>query len=269
MKWLLLICILIALVYVYLIYPNMRKKNCSVLSSYYYAHRGFHDNMSDAPENSMKAFALAVDNGYGIEMDVQLTKDDIPVVFHDFTLRRVCGVEGKVRDYTYSELKEFRLCGSDQYIPTLVEFLELVKGRVPLIVEYKSDTMDSHICEVVHPYLEKYEGYYVIESFSPIIVSWYRKNHPQIIRGQLSMRFMKDNHDSFRWTYFAVQHLLTNVIARPDFVAYDYRGRNTLSFILCKCLGAYPIAWTVLSQEVLDSIKQSYKSFIFEGFKPK
>ena len=126
MKWLLLICILIALVYVYLIYPNMRKKNCSVLSSYYYAHRGFHDNMSDAPENSMKAFALAVDNGYGIEMDVQLTKDDIPVVFHDFTLRRVCGVEGKVRDYTYSELKEFRLCGSDQYIPTLVEFLELV-----------------------------------------------------------------------------------------------------------------------------------------------
>ena len=101
----------------------------------YYAHRGLHDNGGDAPENSMRAFEKAVEAGYGIELDVQLSKDRVPVVFHDFTLERVCGIKGKVYDYTYEELQEFRLCRSEERIPRFEDFLEMVGGRVPLIVE--------------------------------------------------------------------------------------------------------------------------------------
>ena len=100
-----------------------------------FAHRGLHDNLSDAPENSMAAFKKAVDAGYGIELDVQLTKDKIPVIFHDFSLERVCGAPGQVRDYTFEELRRFRLFESDERIPSLEQFLSMVKGRVPLIVE--------------------------------------------------------------------------------------------------------------------------------------
>ena len=69
----------------------MGRPDYAPLMGHYYAHRGLHDNETDAPENSMAAFRKAVDTGYGIELDVQLTKDRIPVVFHDESLKRVCG----------------------------------------------------------------------------------------------------------------------------------------------------------------------------------
>ena len=93
--------IYIPIVYLAAIMPRIFKRpDYSSLKGYYYAHRGLHDNNSDAPENSMAAFRKAVDAGYGIELDVQLTKDRIPVIFHDDTLKRVCGVDGYVKDYT-------------------------------------------------------------------------------------------------------------------------------------------------------------------------
>ena len=106
-----IILAVLAILYLLMIMPRLtnrreRKKFLSV----YYAHRGLHDNETPAPENSMAAFRKAVDAGYGIELDVQVTKDKIPVVFHDFTLQRVCGQEGKVCDYTYEELQKFHLC---------------------------------------------------------------------------------------------------------------------------------------------------------------
>lgn len=115
-----------------------------------YAHRGLH-NMSPAiqklkniensseklPENSYAAIKRAADLGYGIEFDVHLTKDDIPVVFHDDTLNRICGVKGNLRDYTYEELQQFRLLGTQERIPAFAEILKMVDGRVPLIIEYK------------------------------------------------------------------------------------------------------------------------------------
>ena len=98
-----------------------------------FAHRGLHDNNSDAPENSMPAFRKAVEKGYGIELDVQLTADSVPVIFHDLDLERACGVPGLVREHTFEELQKLRLFGSEERIPALKDFLEMVKGRVPLI----------------------------------------------------------------------------------------------------------------------------------------
>ena len=107
MLYLCLFLLAAAAVYLWAILPRMtaRPDRSPLLAQRCYAHRGLHDNATDAPENSMAAFRKAVEAGYGIELDVQLSKDRIPVVFHDETLRRVCGVEGKVRDYTFEELQ--------------------------------------------------------------------------------------------------------------------------------------------------------------------
>lgn len=270
MKAVVIILLVLVGVYLYLVAPNMKKRDLSKYMNHHYAHRGLHDNNGEAPENSMAAFKLAVENGYGIELDVQLSKDDVPVVFHDSTLNRVCGVEGNVCDYTFEELQQFKLCKSEERIPKFTDFLALIDGKVPFILEYKSeDSNMQHLCEVISKELESYKGDYVIESFNPLVVAWYKKNHPEIIRGQLSMRFMKDGDKEFAWKFFAIQHLLTNVLARPDFIAYDHRAYNAFGFKVCKLLGALPVTWTIVSQERMDEMRKHFKLFIFEQFKAK
>ena len=119
-----LICLAaLVLLYLLMIMPRMLgRPDTAPFMKWLYAHRGLHDNSSDAPENSMRAFKKAVDAGFGIEMDVQLSKDGVPVVFHDYTLKRICGEEGKVEQYTFEELQQFPLCGTDQRIPSLKMF---------------------------------------------------------------------------------------------------------------------------------------------------
>ena len=156
----------------------------------FFAHRGLHDNGSDAPENSMAAFRKAVESGFGIELDVQLTADLVPVIFHDPDLLRVCGVNRQVRDCTYAQLQEYKLFGSNERIPTLREFLEMVDGRVPLIVEFKSEDTDMTLCRIIDPMLKAYKGVYCIESFNPLVLFWYRIHRPGVMRGQLSDGFL-------------------------------------------------------------------------------
>ena len=101
-----------------------------------YAHRGLHNQ--DAPENTLAAFIAAVDAGYGMELDVQLTADGKLVVFHDNTLERLCGVAQDIRDTEWEALKEYRILGSDQGIPLFTDVLKTVDGRTPLLIEVKS-----------------------------------------------------------------------------------------------------------------------------------
>ena len=141
---LLVSAVVLAVLYLLAVMPRMTNRaDIRPFLGRLYAHRGLHDNASDAPENSLAAFRKAVEKGFGIELDVQLTKDLVPVVFHDFTLKRVCGVDKKVRELTFDQLQELRLCGSDQRIPSFDQVLRLVKGRVPLIIEYKIEALDT------------------------------------------------------------------------------------------------------------------------------
>ena len=94
-----------------------------------FAHRGLHSRDKSVPENSLAAFELAASAGYGIELDVQLSKDGQVVVFHDDTLDRVCGVHGRVDAFDYSQLREMKLCGSEQTIPLFTEVLQTIRGR--------------------------------------------------------------------------------------------------------------------------------------------
>ena len=139
------------LMYFLAIMPGHRKVRNSIKGKYY-AHRGLHDGEAGIPENTMAAFRRAVDAGFGIELDVQLTKDEEVVVFHDFDLKRVCSAEGEISDFTYEQLQRFAICGTQERIPRLSDVLKLVQGRVPLLIELKYKLSLIHISEPTRPY---------------------------------------------------------------------------------------------------------------------
>lgn len=266
----LIVFVAIILLYLLMIMPRLgNRKERKKFLGIYYAHRGLHDNESQAPENSMAAFCKAVEAGYGIEMDVQMTKDGLPVVFHDFTLERVCGQKGKVCDYTYEELQKFHLCKSKETIPLFEDVLRLVDGRVPLIVELKIELTDLSVCGKADELLRNYSGLYCIESFNPLGVLWYRNHNRNIVRGQLAEAFSRTGEFSGP-LYALLQNLMFNGITKPDFVAYNHRDADVLSRKICHGLyGGMAVAWTIRSQEELDRAKKHFDIFIFDSFIPR
>lgn len=268
-----IIILVIVILYLLAIMPRMTgKPDRSIFRNQYFAHRGLHDNSTDAPENSLAAFARAVETGYGIELDVQTTKDGTPVVFHDFTLRRVCGQPGKVGDYTLQELKEFRILDTREQIPTFAEVLKLVDGRAPLIIELKEEATDMSVCPAVEKLLKNYRGQYCIESFNPLILFWYRRHHGSVMRGQLSDHYFQ--YPEYRnWRQAGLlflEYLITNFITKPDFVAYNHAYQGNLSRKLCH--GLYhnaAAAWTIQSQEELEKARGHFDVFIFDSFLPR
>lgn len=251
--------------YLFLISPRLfDKPDRRAFLGVYYAHRGLHDNNSDAPENSLEAIRKAVLAGYGIEFDVRLTKDEVPVVFHDMTLKRMCEVDRKVCEFTYQELQKYTLAKSKEKIPTFEKVLETVDGKVPLIIEYKMDTADTRVCEVGDAILQKYKGAYCVESFHPMAVKWYKKNRPQIMRGQLSENYAK--HGKKKFGFRILTYLLTNVVTRPDFVAYNWKDANNLSRCISRKMGALAVTYTIKSQEDYEKAKKDFDLFIFDSF---
>ena len=257
------------ILYILAIMPRLSgRPDVTPLLGRYYAHRGLHDNNSDAPENSMAAFRKAVEAGYGIELDVQLTRDRIPVVFHDETLDRVCGVPGKVRDFTFEELQQFSLLRSQERIPRFADFLNLVDGKIPLIVEIKIHENAAAVCEKVDELLRDYKGVYCVESFHPMAMKWYKEHRPDVVRGQLSTSFNKPfKKESLPEN--AVHYLLTNFLCRPDFIAYDHLHKHNISRLVCQIFRPLNVTWTVKSQTQLDACRKDFDLFIFEGFIPK
>lgn len=269
---LILAAVVLFLLYLLSIMPRMlRRPDISPFLGRLYAHRGLHDNASDAPENSMRAFEKAVEHGFGIELDVQLTKDGIPVVFHDFGLKRVCGVDRKVCDLTFEELQELKLCGSGEKIPAFAQVLKLVDGKVPLIIEYKIAALDTAVCERCDALLADYRGVYCIESFNPLGVLWYKKHRSEIFRGILSDNYLKDGAKDFPAIFYQLLHnMMFNFIAKPDFIAYNSRYYKDWSRSLCRALYRAPaVAWTIKSQEELRAREKDYDLFIFDSFLPE
>ncbi len=286
-----LVLLVLIVLYFLMIMPRVvNKPSREPYTGVLYAHRGLHDNASNAPENSMAAFRKAVDSGYGIECDVQLTKDGVPVIFHDFTLARIArypeghipadavrnpdgslGVKGKVIDYTYEELLQFHLLNSEEKIPRFDEFLQMVDGKIPLIVELKIEYKDLSVCPKVDSLLRNYKGVYCIESFNPLGVRWYRRNNPEVFRGQLSDAFHRDKPDEFKGIlYFVLTNLLLNFVTRPDFVAFNHKYSGCLSRRICRRLyGNVAAAWTIKSEEELARARKNFDIFIFDSFVPK
>ena len=257
----------IFLVFLFLIAPSARKEKTAEFfaDKKHFAHRGLHGAV---PENSLAAFRLAVENGYGIELDLHVTADGKLCVFHDNTLTRMCNIDGRVEDKTAEELHNIRLGDSEEYIPLFSEVLALVDGKVPLVVELKGESGDTRVCELAAEMLDGYKGEYCMESFNPIYVGWFKKHRPDVIRGQLSARMTDGKGAVIKLRNFALKNMLTNVISRPDFLAYCYKDKDVLAFRLARKMGGYPVAWTVRDDEAMQSTVGDFKAVIFENIDP-
>lgn len=269
---LLCICFVCIGLYMLMIMPQMlHRPDMSPFTGRLYAHRGLHDNSTDAPENSMPAFAKAVENNYGIELDIQLTKDNEIVVCHDFDLKRVCGADVRIRDITYEELQQYKLYQSDCTVPKLSEVLALVDGKVPLIVEYKSMDFHTELFELANEMLNRYQGVYCVESFNPYLVFWYKKNNPSVVRGILSDSYIKEGITVMpRIVCQCLHNLVFNFIIKPNFVAYNQKYYKDWARTICKKLYRLPaVAWTIQGQQDLEARAQDFDIFIFDSFIPK
>lgn len=254
------------LVRLYMLAPGRRNAEMEKYKSVKYAHRGLHDG--DRAENSMSAFAAAKAEGYGIELDVRLTKDGEVVVFHDPTLNRVCGVEGRVIDLTLEELRAVRLSGTADTIPTLREVLELIDGAIPLLIEIKQDPSEGSVSESFLEVIKDYRGDYIVESFNPFALRTVRKLRPDILCGILSTDYTRSEKHKGKPLYWLLSRLYLNFLMRPDFIAYDKMGGNipTLRFIRRK-FNTPLIAWTVKSrEEELSALGDGFDTVIFEGY---
>lgn len=263
----LIVLVALVLLYLFLIAPRMfNRPDMSGLTGYHYAHRGYFDNDSAAPENSMAAFQAAMDAGYGIELDVQMSADGVPMVFHDADLERMCGVSGKIWEYTCAELQQMRLMNTEETIPTFAEVLALIDGQAPVIVEYKLDRVNTDVCEAGNALLQNYEGDYCIQCFHPLALMWYKKNAPEVIRGQLSQSFWEEEKYHGDALYALLSYMIENVATRPDYIAYQFDDADNLSFRLCRAMGAKTAAWTLRDPADYEIAKEDFDLFIFDSF---
>ena len=228
------------------------------------AHRGLHDEVS--PENSLSAFKKAVEKGYAIETDVQMTADGILLVFHDEILDRMTDGKGLISQKNFNEICNYTLKNSEEKIPLLSEVLSLVGGKVPLLIEIKSHKNIGAEEEKIKAMLEKYDGQYAFQSFNPFIVKWFKDNMPDVKSGVLSS-FFKDVKLSV-FQKIILKNLWLNKLAKPDFVSYNVDDAANFKK-LSKIKGTLPILfWTVRSTEQMRLVSEKCDNIIFEDFLP-
>lgn len=265
-----IICVVVfALLYVLSTSGRVGHPGLEQIRRHAYTHRGLHGD--GAPENSLKAFSRARDAGYGVELDVHLLQDGGLAVIHDSKLLRTTGRDGNVELLTKDQLKEYFLEGTGETIPSLEQVLSLFDGKVPVIVELKTrgnnvDGLCRKACEI----MDTYGGIYCMESFDPRCVYWLKKNRPDIIRGQLSENYLASNNSVLPWLLkLALSHQVFNFITRPDFVAYRYTDRKTISNALCRRIWKMQgVTWTLKSQQEYETAIAEGWIPIFEGFLP-
>jgi glycerophosphoryl diester phosphodiesterase len=233
-----------------------------------YAHRGLHTKDKTVPENSMASFSAAVNAGYGMELDVNITADDKIVVFHDDDLNRVCGVNKKINDCTYDELQQYRLHDTSETIPLFSDVLALVDGKTALVVELKMSRRNKALCEKTAALLDAYKGPYCIESFDPRIVRWFKKHRPHTVRGQLSAGRINYRGQPL-YQGLLLSGLYTNIVTRPHFVAYKHEDIKRFKLGLYRLLGGKLAAWTVRDTDDETSLRRYFDVIIFEFFRPE
>ena len=267
MKWLILMIVFLFMLYLFMIAPRMSfRRRMRAYRGVMFAHRGYHDMDGGIPENSMTAFHRAITLGYGIELDVHLSADGRLIVFHDDTLKRMCGRNETVESLTSTELTHCHLSGTTETIPLLDDVLQLVHGQTPLLIELKIPSDSTEICEKLCHLLQNYEGSYLVQSFNTKGLQWFRKNAPHILRGQLSSRLTRSDRSPAWVLRFAVENLLCNVIGRPDFIAYKLNDLPNLSVWFLKIFFRTPVAvWTLRTSRALRVGKKDYDMQIFEN----
>lgn len=245
---------------------NLRKEQfnseCKWLITKPIYHRGKFDNIN-AHENTLEAFKLSLLDNSPFEFDVQLTNDNQVVCFHDKTLKRMFNRERLVSDISYKRLNKLR---DDLKVPLLKDVLEIINGKVELMIELKSRTrkLNSLLVKKVHELLKDYNGKYVIVSFNPNLLRKYKKLDKEAFLGRIGSgkypryfeKYIISNH-GLRW------------LVKPDFISYDIDNPNDKLFEYYKSEGYPIIGWSLKNTANINELKKIYDNFIIEGIESK
>ncbi len=243
----------------------------SWLASRPIAHRGYHDAAAGSIENSLSAVQAAIDHGFSIEVDLRSAADGVPVVFHDDVLDRLTDTTGPVHERTVDDLSDIALSGSPDRIPCLTELLDVVRGRVGLVIEIKSDFRpNASYVERIATTLSGYHGPVAVMSFDPDLVASLRRLAPNIPRGIVSCGASPRLAYWRRFTLmerFILRHLLHAPRSRPDFIAYDIDALPAISPLLMRAAFGRPLlTWTVRTKQQRLRAARWTDQIIFEGF---
>ena len=239
------------------------------------AHRGLHGQLraeageAEIPENSLAAFAAAVADGYGGELDVQASADGRAMVFHDWRLSRMTGADGGIRDHDAETLATLRLGQSRQTIPSLAQVLDLIDGRCPIIVEIKSAPDNLGAAEeAAYSELVNYGGPFAVTSFEPRALTWFRERAPGWLRGQNSGGPRHSPPFEPLWRRLALQYLYDVDDAQPDFVVYDRADLPCFATARLRAGGMPVLTYTVRDRIEMRRLASCTDNVIFEGFRP-
>lgn len=219
------------------------------------AHRGIHNNI-DIPENSISSFKEALKLNIAIELDVQLTKDNELVVFHDDSLKRMTGINNSVEDLSLQQIKKLNLLETTEKIPTLNEVLDLIDGKVLIDIEIKNTKRIKEITKKLISTLNTYNGEFIIKSFNPTIIMRLRKLNNTYTYGLLMMKKYPKKLQTL-----IMKSNLVLLYCRPNFLAISKSLAKTRRFK--KLRKKYPIyIWTIKSSTEIDKYKDYGEHYI-------
>ncbi len=256
----------------YAIKPRTKgKPDMTVFSAYDYANGGMHDWCKGTPDNTLGAFSDAMKHGYGMVMDVRVTRDGVPVVFSDHGLWRSCSVDRILEEMTLEELKEYTILDSKEKIPTLAEALELIDGQVPVLLNLKTaDDNYTELCESCAMVMDQYDGVIAIEALDYRCVRWFMRYRPAVIRGQMLEKSIDFGDTFFSFLkQFAKNWLLTNCTTRPDFISSHMVDRKSISLRFCRLLYHVPVMnWNVRTMKEYELARMDDAIVAFEDIEP-
>lgn len=228
------------------------------------AHRGLFNEKY--PENSLSAFKNAVKNKVPIELDVTSLADGTPVIFHDQKLARMTGKDGFISMLSYEDVSKLYLAGTKEKIPTLKEALSVIDGKVPILIEIKNYGKVGQMEKEIWKVLQGYSGEYMIESFNPYSLEWFKKNAPNIRRGQLAS-FFKDREITGVKRFMLKRMKLNKKVSEPNFIVYNLDDMPNR--YVKKYFGVIPVlAYVVKSEEDEKKAKDIVNNIIFDSYVP-
>lgn len=236
------------------------------------AHRAYHDRAARRPENSRAAVRAAVAAGYAIEIDIQPSSDGVPMVFHDYDLRRLTGMAGRIRGRTAAELGAITLLDDDEGIPTLAEALAIVAGKVPLLIEIKDQDgamgpavgdLEQAVAEV----LKDYRGPVALMSFNPHSVEALAKAAPHLPRGLTTSAYSPDN-----WPLLPAE-VRDHLRMIPDlrrtgssFISHEAADLDRPLVAALKAQGTKVLCWTIRTPAAEAKARTVAQNVTFEGY---
>jgi len=236
------------------------------------AHRGLHDRAAGVIENSLAAARAAIAGGFAIECDVQDSADGEAFVFHDHTLERLTDGAGPFKAHMAEAISRLSLDGASsvESPPRLSDFLAILAGQVPLVLEIKSrfdgdDTLTRRTCALI----AGYDGPVCLKSFDPFVVALLRDLAPERPRGIVAQADFSDAPQLGDAERRAMANLLHFPQTRPDFISWNHRDLPHAAPFLCRTLRAMPVmAWTLRDGASAQAVAPWVDQIVFEGFDP-